>query len=806
MELRERLQSTLGSTYTVERELGGGGMSRVFLARETALGRNVVVKVLSGEVIAGLSSERFAREVRLAASLQHPNIVPVLTTGTADGIPYYTMPYVKGESLRARMREGPLPQRHVISVLRDLARALQYAHAEGVIHRDIKPENVLLSGDAAVVTDFGIAKAISAARVSTPDQPETQGGMTLTQAGSTVGTPAYMAPEQVAGDSVDHRVDLYAWGILAYELFTGAHPFAGKTSALQLLTAQLTETPTPLLEKAPDIPPPLADLVMRCLEKKADNRPVSATDLLENLDTAHVSREPLLVPPAKKSRRRTVILATGVGALLAAGAYTYSTTLQQSGALVAVRSVAVLPFADDRADSADAYFGEGIADELMTALGKVPGLRVASRTSAIALGSRRDLDVREIGRQLGVSTVVEGTVRRSGNQLRVTAQLTNTSDGLTLWSDAYERENKDVFAVQDDITRAIVTALRPELTGGGRALVRKATTGPGTSNPEAYDLYMRGLYLIERRGAGIARAAEYFSQAIQKDPTFARAYAGLADALAFFPYFTGVPSDRVEARVRAAAERSLQLDPALAEPRVALAMAHWHALRWKEAESEFRQALAADSTSAAAHTQYGRFLLSVARIPDAIREFRTARMLDPLAATSSVWLSHSLAYSGDYAAAAEESKRARELDPNLWNNRTILVFDIVAAGQFAQARAIIGEDIPPVPFDGMTAWCLEMAGDKARAAAIRRSLDSMPDTTWSIHSARMYAYLATPDTAKALSEMESGVDRELVVQAIPFVDRMYDPVRHSARFAAVVRRAGLEGRGMTGPTGGRPRR
>src|SRR6478672_7967845 len=218
MELRDRLQSTLGSAYSVERELGGGGMSRVFLAREISLDRNVVVKVLNAELAAGLSAERFAREVRLAASLQHPNIVPVLAAGVADGIPYYTMPYVRGESLRARIKQTPvLPLREAVSLLRDVARALQYAHGEGVIHRDIKPENVLLSGEVAVVTDFGIAKAISLARTSASDETVVPHGQTLTQAGSFIGTPGYMAPEQVVGDEIDHRVDIYAWGILAYE-------------------------------------------------------------------------------------------------------------------------------------------------------------------------------------------------------------------------------------------------------------------------------------------------------------------------------------------------------------------------------------------------------------------------------------------------------------------------------------------------------------------------------------------------------------------------------------------------------------
>src|SRR6266550_2797538 len=322
MELRDRLQTTLGSAYSVERELGGGGMSRVFLAEEISLGRKVVVKVLSTDLIAGLSGERFAREVRLAASLQHPNIVPVLTTGVADGIPYYTMPYVKGESLRARMKETPaVSRRQAVSILRDVARALQYAHSEGVIHRDIKPDNVLLSGDVAVVTDFGIAKAISAARSPASDQPNTLAGTTLTQAGSSIGTPAYMAPEQVAGDTVDHRADLYAWGIVAYELLAGVHPFTGLTTSAQLMAAQLSQVPTPLAARAPDVPPSLAELVTRCLQKNPDERPASAVQILGDLDVTHESSDhaslpgqpvsPTLpapsAPPARSARNRRAV-------------------------------------------------------------------------------------------------------------------------------------------------------------------------------------------------------------------------------------------------------------------------------------------------------------------------------------------------------------------------------------------------------------------------------------------------------------------------------------------------------------------
>jgi len=572
MDVASRLRETLGGTYRVERELPAGGMSRGFLAEELALGRLVVVKILSPDLAAGVSADRFAREIRLAAQLQQANIVPLLSFGMLDGLPYYTMPYVAGESLRLRLAaEGAFPVPQALGILRDVARALSYAHERGIVHRDIKPENVLLSGDAAVVTDFGIAKAINVSL--------TADAATMTTTASIIGTPAYIAPEQAAGDpATDHRADFYAFGCLAYELFTGHAPFFGRTPQA-LLTAHLSEVPKPVDSLVPEVPVHVARLVAQCLKKTPAERPQSAREILQTLDSVHspVSSANLSQHRPFDVYRRLAIAAVALVALFGLG---YAATRIRAGRAIGgaphPKAVAVMPFTNSGGDSAEAYFAEGMADELIAALGKVPVLSVASRRSAFALKQRSDLDVPSIGRMLHVDAVLEGTVRRAGDRLRVTAQLTNTSDGLTLWSESYERQAKDVFAVQDDITRSIVSALSLRLGTGQR---------PVTTNLSAYDDYLRGVYALERRGPAVGQSVELFDAAIRKDSSFARAYAMLSEALELLPYFSEVSAPSVESRAIAAANRALALDSSAAEAHIGLALAMGHAFRWDDASA-----------------------------------------------------------------------------------------------------------------------------------------------------------------------------------------------------------------------------
>ena len=809
-DLGAYLQSALGDTYRIERELGGGGMSRVFLAREQTLGRDVVIKVLLPAIAAGLRAERFAREVRVAAAMQHPNVVPLFSAGDAAGLPYYVMPYVSGESLRARLtRDRRLPLADALSILRDVARALAFAHERGVVHRDVKPENVLLAGDAAVVTDFGIAKALVAAVTDSDERPEPGRAtdvQTLSAVGTTIGTPAYMAPEQASGDPrVDLRADVYAWGVLAYELLGGAHPFADRTTRQDLLAAHLSAAPQPLSDAAPEVPPAVSALVMRCLEKDRTRRPQSAREISDAL--AIIGTPPNRRVAMWRARLRAPRTLLAGGLLLASGLSAYGWVARgHRPSTAALRpsapSLAVLPFEDVAGDTTDAYFGEGIADEIAAALSKVDGLRVASRTSAAAFRANHAVDVRELGRRLGVSTVLEGRVRRAADRMRLTVQLTSVGDGMTLWSEVYERQVKDVFQVQDEVAQAVVRALRARLPVTVAAADNRRASSPGTTNPDAYDLYLRATYLLERRGSGVAKAVEYFERAIAEDSTYARAYAGLAFALEVSPNFAGTPPRAVEQRATEAAHRALALDSTLGEAYTALAMTHMYAYRWREADEAFRRAVATDPDFAPGGYIYGLYLLRVGRIDEAEEPIRRARSADPLSGTASQMLAYVLSLQGRYAESLAESRRAYELDSSLAVMHSVLAAIVLADGRPAEARALARAKLG-LPFNGIAAYVLGATGDRAAAAEMVRELESRRGE-WHVARALSYVYLGLGDTTRALTALETSA-RAGEAPLIPLADPMFDPVRANPRFAAAVRLYGLDERLLTSPRGGRPR-
>ena len=481
-------------------------------------------------------------------------------SGEAAGLLYYVMPFVEGETLRARVtREGALPLGDATRLLREIADALAYAHAQGVVHRDLKPENVLLSGGHAVIADFGIAKAVAAAT-----QQGVADASALTATGMSVGTPAYMAPEQAVGDQdTDHRADLYALGVIAYEVLAGAHPFGVRT-AQGLVAAHLTEAPAPLSARRRDVPPALAALVSQLLAKEPAARPQSADTVVKALDAASAS--PMSAPAPARYRRTVLAMATTL--LVVASAVAYATLRKSATAgEAAIHTVAVLPFVNTGGNAADDYFSDGMTDELAHALARLPGLRIAGRTSTYAFKGKT-LPAQEIGRALDVEALVEGTVRRAGDRLRVSAQLVSADDGKVLWDSVYESRSDDVFGVQDQFTRAVVAALAPTL-GNRPADAPVVDVGRGTTDLEAYQLYLKGRYYWLARGAdNVARSIDYFHQAIARDPNFARAHAGLALAYNVLTVYVPDPTDSVPALAAASARRAVALDSTLADAQI----------------------------------------------------------------------------------------------------------------------------------------------------------------------------------------------------------------------------------------------
>jgi TolB-like protein/Flp pilus assembly protein TadD/tRNA A-37 threonylcarbamoyl transferase component Bud32 len=579
-DLLQRLQTSLAERYTVEREIGRGGMAMVYLAQDVRHHRPVAVKLLHPHLAVSIGPERFLREIQIAARLQHPHIVPLYDSGQADDFLYYVMPFIEGESLRQRLdRERRLPLEEAARLARGVATALDYAHRQGIVHRDIKPENVMLHDGEALVTDFGIAKALTAAASAK-----------LTSTGSSVGTPWYMSPEQMSGeDELDGRSDIYSLGAMLYEMIVGEAPFTGPN--LQAIMAKVFNTPVPALrDQRDDVPDWLQQTAERALSKHAADRFATAAAFAQALTWPVGGSTPPGMPAG-----------SGGG-----------------------KSIAVLPFVNMSNDPENEYFTDGIAEEITNALTKITTLRVAARASAFAFKGKGQ-DIGEIGRKLKVATVLDGSVRKAGNRLRVTAQLVNVADGSNLWSERYDRQLEDVFAIQDEIAESIVRALRVVLTEDEKRAIEKAPT----ENVKAYEFYLRGRQFFHQfRRTSILHARRMFERAIETDPNYALAYTGIADCCSFLYMYWDGSKANVDGAVSASGT-ALALDPDLAEAHVARGFALTLSAQYAVAQEEFEKALALNPKLFDAHYLYARACFQQGRAEDAVRHYEEASRLRP---------------------------------------------------------------------------------------------------------------------------------------------------------------------------------
>jgi TolB-like protein/Tfp pilus assembly protein PilF len=795
MELAERLQEALAGKYTLETELTGAGMSRVFLAEEPSLERKVVVKVLPPEVTAAVSIERFRREIRLAAHLQHPNIVPVLSTGDADGLPFYVMPFVSGDTLRARLaRSGELPMPEVIQILRDIVDALAYAHEEGIVHRDIKPENILLTRQHALVTDFGVAKALAEA-VRDPGAG-TSGGLIF-------GTVAYMAPEQGAGDpGVDHRSDIYAVGALGYEMLTGHQLFPGRSIQATLAAHASGEVPDVRLER-PSTPDALAGLIRRALEKHPADRPQSAQDMLTVLDSLS---QPSVSPGESLGARRRrlgpwVIGAAGVLAVVASViVWTRDTPPPPR---VGAPRLAVLPL-ENGGRSEDAYFVDGMTEAITTRLASVSGLRVIGRQSARRY---RDTDksLRQIGSELEVEYLLTGSVRwdRSSpgsHRISIRPALVRVSDETQVWGQPYDAVLSDVFELQSMVAERVAAALALTLAQRERELLAARPT----ASLVAYDHYLHGRFFLNQRTAkSIASAIESFERAIRADSSYARAYGGLAEAYWVLPSYSAAPVTAARERAAAAARKALELDSTLAGAYATRGSLYADAGRWADAERSYRRAITLEPDYATAHHWFSRFLVAFGRRDEAIREAETARDLEPRSPVIVANLSAVLRYARRLPEAEVVIRRALASEPNVPIHRRQLVSLLLVGGRFRQALPQLDTALATADSDVVPNLLAYQAYALARLGQSRDARRILTEATRLAAGHRWYAeatsvaHLALGDTATALSLLEDLLPIRPEWWLIA-VDPLYDPIRTHPRFAALLRRMNV---GCTRPPG-----
>jgi serine/threonine-protein kinase len=590
-------QKTIGH-YEVVRLLGEGGMGQVFLARDTMLDREVAVKVLHSENPLGEEVARFEREARALAALDHPNILSVHEFGRIGSMPYVVMELLDGRNVREMLHGGPLSSRTVVGHALEIAYGLSAAHEKGIFHRDLKPENIFVTSSGRVkIVDFGLANVRRRDR-----QPGDAPSVKLTAPGWVVGTLGYMAPEQVRGEVVDQRADLFALGALLFEMLTGTQAFEGETMMAAMHAVLEREPPLSRLVEAA-VPRPLIDVISRCLEKRVERRLQSARDVASALVDVRAQMEWGSAPGSKRAS---------------------SVTMHGHR-----RSIAVLPFNNVSADPDMEYFSDGVTEDVINALTQIDGLYVAARSSCFAFKGKAGA-ISDIGAALKVKTVLEGSVRRAGKRLRITAQLIDVADGYHLWSERYDRELDDIFAIQDEIAVSIAQKLRIALADKpeDQPLVK-----PATKNLDAYELYLKARFFVEQRGEGLLKGLEFFNLAIAADPQYAKAYAGKAEALCLMGLYGAADPRRLVPDATQAAERALQLDEGLAEGHNALALCCLFNWDWRRAATEFDRALEINPGLVASRYWKGMFchLFVEGRIEDALRETRRAVELDPMA-------------------------------------------------------------------------------------------------------------------------------------------------------------------------------
>ena len=721
-------------------------MATVHLAEERKHKRMVAIKVLKPEFSASVGAERFMREIGIAAQLSHPHIVPLIDSGTSDGALYYVSPFVAGGSLRDRLnRDRQLPIDDALRIATEVGTALDYAHRNGFVHRDVKPENILFADDHALLSDFGIAH-VHAKNASDK----------ITLDGLALGTPEYMSPEQASGESdVGVPGDVYGLACVFYEMLAGEPPFRGATPRATM-AKQVTERARPLRALRPDAPSGFERVLEKALAKDPSQRYQTISEFCDAL--ARARSEP------------------------------------SRPFMMTARSIAVLPFVNSSPDPDNEYLSDGITDELINALAKVDGLRVASRTSVFALKGKAQ-DVRAIGALLEVSEILEGSVRRSGDNLRISVQLTSAEDGRLMWSERYDRKLHDVFAIQDEIARTIVTTLRSTTF----ANLSPIATNRHTDNVQAYGLYLRGRYAWNKRTSeGVIEGIKFFEEAIALDPTYALAYTGLADSYSLHIDYRNVPVHEGHEKAKFYARKAIALDESLAEAHASLAWSLFvYDWRWEEAAREFRRAIELDPRYAPAHQWYAFMLASEGNFDQALIEAHTAQENDP----ASVSVRRSLGYTYVYARKLDQARyhldRAIAMNPTAEESYRLQGMVLTFQKQYEAAERMLREGLTLAPEGANTtratlAYSLSQAGDKSYAERLARELEEKLRREYVSPVDLAVISIGLGDKQRALDWVERSIDERRGWAAYLRVHPVVDSLREEPRFHELVERMAFD--------------